>query len=244
MRSWLLVAALLAMVSAGCRGDTGGASEDPGPTPDATQESIQTDDGLTLDGRLFAADATHIVILLHMYQANQESWFDTARMLRERGVSALTLDFRGYGASEGELEPDRFDTDVRAAIAFARARGYERVVLVGASMGGAAAIVTAAEEDIDGVVTLSAPERFRGLDAAEAVARVEAPLAMVAAMGDTSAEHTMSTFEEQRHVEAQWSLLLDGKAHGTDLLATDEGVAVTELLLEFLDEVWPDRSSG
>lgn len=241
MRSWLLIAALLATLSAGCRGDTGGASDDSAPTPDAAHTSIQTEDGLALDARLFAADATHIVILLHMYQANQESWFETARMLRDRGVSALTLDFRGYGASEGDIEPDHLERDVRAAIAFARSSGYEHIVLVGASMGGAAAIVTAVEEDVDGVLTLSAPERFGGLNADKAVAQIEAPLAMIAAKGDTSAEHTMKTFEEQHHVDTRWSLLLDGKAHGTDLLETAEGEKVTGMLIEFLEAVWPNR---
>lgn len=239
MRGWLLIGALLALLAMGCRGDTGDAGEAPPPVPDASEETVVTEDGLRLDARLFAAGAGQIVILLHMYQTNQESWFETARLLRDRGISALTLDFRGYGASEGEVEPGEFDVDVRAAIEFVRSRGYEQVVLVGASMGGTAAIVTAAtERQLDGVVTVSAPARFRGLDAEEAVEQMQTPLAMVAARGDTSAEHTMTTFEERSHVEPRWSLLLEGKAHGTDLLESADGQEVTRMLFEFLDEVW------
>jgi pimeloyl-ACP methyl ester carboxylesterase len=233
------MSALLTLLAIGCRGDTGDADETPAPAPDASQVTILTGDGLRLDARLFAADPDRIVILLHMYQANQQSWFETARLLRDRGISALTVDFRGYGASEGEVDPAELDEDVRAAIEFVRSRGYERVVLVGASMGGTAAIVTAAAEgQLDGVVTLSAPGRFRGLDAEEAVEQMEAPLAMIAARGDTSAEHTVSTFEEQTHVHPEWSLILEGKAHGTELLESASGDEVTRMLFAFLEEVW------
>jgi hypothetical protein len=39
-------------------------------------------------------------------------------------------------------------------------------------------------------------------------------------------------------VDPRWTLLVRGKAHGTDLLASPEAEQVTELLFEFLDEVW------
>ena len=238
MRGWLLVVALLGTLTMGCRGDTGSAGDAAAATPDATSETIVTDDGLHLDARLFSADPARIVILLHMYQANQESWFATARMLRDHGISALTLDFRGYGASEGDVEPADLGRDVRAALSFARSRGYQRIVLVGASMGGTAAIVTAATERVDGVLTLSAPERFRGLEADKAVKDVRIPLAMVAAKGDTSAENTVVAFEEASYVDPRWALLVEGRAHGTELLESAHGPEVTQLLLTFLAAVW------
>ena len=115
----------------GRHGDTGAASEDAAPTPDAATEVIRTADGIDLDARLFAADPDRVVILLHMYQTNQESWFPTARLLRDRGYSALTLDFRGYGASSGDVDPDYATRDIEAAVSFLHGRGYEHVVLVG-----------------------------------------------------------------------------------------------------------------
>ncbi len=242
MRRWLLAALLLATVSAGCRGDTGSASQGSGPAPDATTETVTTEDGLRLDARLFAADPDRVVILLHMYQANQESWFETARTLRDRGISALTLDFRGYGASEGEVEPGDIDRDVRAALAFARARGYEHIVLAGASMGGTAAIVTAAGEEVDGVLTLSAPQRFRSLDADSAVKDVQAPLALIAARGDTSAEQAIESFEARTRADGRRTLLVEGRAHGTQLLTSPESQEVMQLLFEFLEDVWEPGS--
>lgn len=243
MRGGLLAALLpavllLAVLGAACRGDPGEADIAPGPVADASTETIETEDGLRLDARLFAADPRRLVILLHMYPANQESWFDTARMLRDRGISALTLDFRGYGASEGDIEPAHLDRDVRAALSFARSRGYEHIVLVGASMGGTAAIVTAAETPVDGVVGLSPPERFRGLEADAAIDEVDAPLALIAAKGDTSAEQSVETLRQQAAVDPRWVLLVEGRAHGTELLESPAAPAVNELLTEFLETVW------
>jgi hypothetical protein len=66
---------------------------------------------------------------------------------------------------------------------------------------------------------------------------------MIAAEGDTSAGHTISTFEDGTHVDPRWTLLVGGKAHGTDLLASPEAGRVTQLLFEFLDEVWASEGS-
>jgi pimeloyl-ACP methyl ester carboxylesterase len=181
-----------------------------------------------------------------MYPANQESWFPTAEMLRDRGISALTFDFRGYGASEGDVEPSDIEHDVRGAIAFAHDRGYEQVLLVGASMGGTAAIVTAASDPVDGVLALSAPVQFRGLDAKDAAAKLSVPLAVVASKGDTSAEESAKTLATEAKIDPRWVLLVDGRAHGTDLLTSPAAQQVDDLLLAFIEHVWgnSDPTSG
>jgi pimeloyl-ACP methyl ester carboxylesterase len=218
--------------------------EAPQPTDGASIETITTEDGLALDARLFAAPSDQnqgrLVILLHQYPDDQTAWYDTARALSDEGHSALTFDFRGYGASEGDRDPAGIDRDVVAALGFARDRGYEHVVLVGASMGGTAAIVAAAEEDVavDGVLAISAPERFRTLDAEDAVTQLRSPLAIVAAKGDTSAATAAEAFEERANLDPKWVLLVDSRAHGTDLLTTPEARQVWDHLLAFLNEVW------
>ena len=238
----LLAFSLLALVAfvGACGGDA--EPEAPQPVAGASIEAIETEDALILDARLFAADADgtagRLVILLHMFPADQTSWFEIAVELQDRGVSALTLDFRGYGASGGSKEVGMIDRDVRAALAFSRERGFERVVLIGASMGGTAAIVVAAEEPVDGVMALSAPVSFRGLDAGEVVASVPAPLLVVASEGDISAANALEAFAELASLDADHALLVGGRAHGTDIFDHDAGDRVRERLFEFLDEVW------
>ena len=201
-------------------------------------ETIPTADGLDLDARLFPARGERIVILLHMYPADQTGWFAFAGELQARGIDALTLDFRGFGQSAGDKDPGDTDRDVRAAVAFARGRGYERIVLVGASMGGTAAIVAAADTPIDGVVALSAPVEMRSLDAEAVVAEVRAPLTLVAAEGDLSAAESLRDLAERAGLRDDEVLLTPGRAHGTDLLATAAGESVRAWVLGFLERVW------
>ena len=101
--------------------------------------TIRTADGLTLDGRVWDRGHDRLVIYLHEFRENQDSWWPYAREPRGEGVSALTFDFRGHGKSEGNLDDiDGMVLDAEAAIAFARDRGFERVMLVGAGMGAGA----------------------------------------------------------------------------------------------------------
>ncbi|NYD45091.1 pimeloyl-ACP methyl ester carboxylesterase [Actinomadura luteofluorescens] len=83
-----------------------------------------------------------------------------AALGRHGGV--IALDFRGHGRSGGHSTVgDREVLDVDAAVAAARRRGYERVVLTGFSMGGAIVVRHAAlYGGVDAVVSVSAPARW------------------------------------------------------------------------------------
>jgi len=79
----------------------------------------------------------------------------------------VSFDFRGHGASGGSSTVgDAEVLDLDAAVAATREFGYQRVVTVGFSMGGAVAIRHAALRGVrtlsppDGVVTLSAVSRW------------------------------------------------------------------------------------
>ena len=114
--------------------------------------TFTTDDGIKLAGRLFGPDdATAGVVLAHMLPADQSSWYDFAQRLGAMGYRALTFDFRGYcpggdaGCSEGERAIAGIWQDVLAAKDFLVEEGVTRVALVGASMGGTASLVAAAQ---------------------------------------------------------------------------------------------------
>ena len=237
----LAAAAVLLLLFAACEDD---AAPEAAVPPLARVVTIATADGLDLDARLFAASppvpdaARRLVILLHMYPADQTAWFGFAGELQTLGIDALTIDFRGFGESAGSMGPSDTDRDVRAAVAFARGRGYERIVLVGASMGGSAAIVAAADTPVDGVVAISAPVAMRSLDAEVVVAEVRAPLTLVAAEGDVSAVESLRDLAEGAGLREDQVLLTAGRAHGTDLLVAPEGDRVRAWVLGFLERVW------
>ena len=251
----VLVVALFGIAAAAC------TDPEPIPTPTSTAtpdsrggstQTLLTEDGLQLDARLFLGDRERIVILLHQYSADQTTWFDQAKALQAAGYSALTFDFRGYGESEGDADPAEIVTDVDAALAFAGAQGYSEAILVGASMGGTAAMVAADEDpstrpsvtsgeapEVAGVVAISAPVEFAGLDASTAAAELEAPVAVIAALGDESARTSYDEFVEVADIPVVNRLLVGGTAHGTELLHSPYAQSVWGRVLSFIGSVWP-----
>lgn len=132
-----------------------------------------------LDVRLLAADGTLLaatflpgptgascaVVLAHGFAASRRkpAYARLAEALAEQ-VDVLTLDLRGHGGSAGASTlGDAEHLDVAAGAAWLRARGLNRIVLVGASMGGTAVLHAAARTHVPpaAVVTVSAPAWFR-----------------------------------------------------------------------------------
>ena len=213
--------------------DTG--TRAPDPTPPAPGQPlparISTTDGVDLESLTWPAGPDWVV-LAHMRPADLTSWLDFAEVLQGEGYTALAFNFRGYGNSTGPQEPFAVDTDVIAAVDFARERGAERVFVIGASMGGTGALVAAAQRDVAGVATLSAPDVFFDADAVGAVADIAAPKLFVAAEDDGPYNTIVGDLFAAAG-EPKLQQLYSGSDHGTDLFAS-HGDELRALLLDFL----------
>jgi len=92
---------------------------------------------------------------------DRRSLLGLAPPLREAGFAVLAFDYREHGASDGRGRGAslgwREHEDVSAAVAFAGAQGYDPIAVVGFSLGGAAAILAAAEDPAIDVVVASSP---------------------------------------------------------------------------------------
>ena len=213
--------AALALVAIALLGACSSDDEVRAPVPEnAEAVEIRTEDGLTLDGRYFRGHSEQqLVILLHAYPSDQTEWFEVASELGA-ARSVLTFDFRGYGASEGSKDADEAAKDTLAAIEWARAQGIDQIALVGASMGGTAAIVAATEAAVAGVVAgvvaISAPVSMGGMDAEDAIAEVEAPILLIAAEDDISAAESLDELAEDAGLDGDGVLLVSGRGawHG------------------------------
>lgn len=188
-----------------------------------------TPDGQELAGTMYGDGPTGVV-LAHMRGRDQGTWAEFAADAAAAGHRVLTFDFRGYGQSTGTRDTE-LTTDLRAAIALMAGEDINRLVVIGASMGGTAAVNVAADAELAGVVTLSAPANFRGLEAAGVAVDVGEPLLAIAAEDDVP-------FADDARAIADAALtptlqILPGASHGTDLFA-DHGDALTDLLLEFI----------
>jgi esterase/lipase len=222
--------AALCVIFAACTGPG------PGEPPPGEIVRFTAGDGVELVGDLHG-DGDVGVILLHMFQSDRTAWSSFAALLADEGYTALTFDFRGYGDSGGDRVVEDIWRDALAAVRFMRGRGFERIILVGASMGGTAALVVAAREELEAVATLSAASSFMGLSIPpEAVELIEEPKLFVAAQGDSAAAVTAQQLYAAAPPPKQVEVV-SGSDHGIDLVEGQRAGAVRRLVVKFLSEV-------
>jgi pimeloyl-ACP methyl ester carboxylesterase len=176
------------------------------------------------------------VVLAHMLGSSQSAWTDFATALVGRGYHVLTFDFRGHGLSGGERDPSLADLDLAAAVAKIRSLGASRVFVIGASVGGTAAVVVAAAERLEGVVAISPPAAIGGLDAAPAARRLDEPsLFVVGERDDPRYVDGARRLAAEAPGPKRLEVIPGTGAHGTDLLLDRRaGPRVERLLLNFL----------
>ncbi len=129
------------------------------PTP----VEFTTSDGLTLRADRFGDADAPPVVLLHGGGQTRHAWGATGMSLAGTGRSAIAVDLRGHGDSDrspdGDYSVDAFVGDVRAIVAALGAPP----VLVGASLGGMAALLAVGESphaDAEALVLVDVAHRF------------------------------------------------------------------------------------
>lgn len=113
--------------------------------------SFQGHEGNELIGTRFAPrdgqETGEVVLLLHGGGQTRHSWNATAKALAERGHSAITIDQRGHGDSQwskqGNYSFDDFAADLAAIIRQIKASSGRPPIVIGASLGGMAAMIYA-----------------------------------------------------------------------------------------------------
>ncbi|MFJ6100258.1 alpha/beta fold hydrolase [Streptomyces sp. NPDC092359] len=99
--------------------------------------------GVRLSVRDWGGSGTD-VLLLHGLAGHSGEWDATARLLRESGHRVVALDQRGHGASERRPQDVSRAAYVADAVAVTEELGLDRPVLIGQSLGGSTALLTAA----------------------------------------------------------------------------------------------------
>ncbi|MGH7949440.1 MAG: alpha/beta hydrolase, partial [Candidatus Binataceae bacterium] len=174
------------------------------------------------------------IILAHMYPADQSDWTDFAQVLAAHGYQALTFDFRGFTESDGSVEVHNADRDLQSAYDFMKLR-VARIFLAGASMGADASILVATREPIVGVILLSTPIRFRGLDVEQAITRVDAPILFIESEGDVLVAGEPQILYRSAHAPKSLKVFA-GTAHGTSILRGPYAAQVRSLMLRFIED--------
>lgn len=138
---------------------------------DAEDVHLRTDDGLSLHGWWLPATrgARGVVVHFHGNAANITNHIALAAWLPHHGFHTLMFDYRGYGQSEGRVTREGTIMDGHAAVAYAAQRAKAMglpLFAYGQSLGGAVAVVVAAEHpEIAAVVAESSFASYRGIAA-------------------------------------------------------------------------------
>ena len=120
--------------------------------------TITTDDGVKLAAWLLPRPGAPAVVLLHGYPAEKADLLPIAAALAPR-FTVLLLDQRYFGASGGRATTIGYRErgDLRRTIDFLATRGFNEVGVFGFSLGGAVALLTAAEDPRIRAVAAYAP---------------------------------------------------------------------------------------
>jgi pimeloyl-ACP methyl ester carboxylesterase len=175
------------------------------------------------------------VVLAHQSDDDACVWSFYVPELTAAGRQILAFDFNDHGSSD-RVGDGRLDLDLLAAVAEARNRGATRVVVIGASMGGTAALAAAGTPNsgIDGVVSLSAVSSWLHTDAEANAATISIPVLFVAAQNDGSVAQTAQTVSDACGCAYPDVLVFSGSRHGTRLLEGPDsaslGAAIDQLI--------------
>jgi pimeloyl-ACP methyl ester carboxylesterase len=219
------VKALVAIAAVACGVVAAGATSAPAYPGCAAGPDLhlRAADGTRIVGHRFGRGKT-AVVLVHQYGADLCQWAPYARRLAGLGYTAIAFDLRGFGRAQPGPPPVglQYDADVAAAVAEARREGATRVFVVGASIGGNAAIVAAARirPRVAGVVSLSGPATFR-LDAVSAAKRLRVPALYLAAEVDEGGIYATDarTMFRATPVADKAVEIVPGAAHGVALVS-------------------------
>ncbi|MCX6029124.1 MAG: alpha/beta fold hydrolase [Chloroflexi bacterium] len=127
--------------------------------------AFRTADGLTLRGWWIPApDSDRAIITLHGYGGSMDPDVQYVPAFHEAGFNVLMFDFRAHGRSDGRICTIGYleRQDALAAVEFVRGRGIERIGMLGFSMGGIVAMLTAPRcPHVRAVISDGGPARFK-----------------------------------------------------------------------------------
>lgn len=203
---------------------------------------LKTSDGVQIMAKLYGKGEP-VVILAHQgtFGANQRDWDRFARMLAERGFSAATLDFRGYGLSKGDLTQKNYlIRDMSALIDYLKEAGYSRFICMGASMGGTTCMRAAIDFYLDGMVVIGSlwsngkPTNVTD----DELAALTIPKLFITTDNDRNPEVPVSILDMYKISQEPKELrVYPGEAHGTEMFRLSYGEEFTAELMAFVESL-------
>ena len=173
-------------------------------------------------GRIPSVTAGHgrtVAVLLHQTDGNGLcGWLEHVPALVGDGVAVLAIDLCQYGGARCRDGVPATDAVALAVAHARRAMGADRVVLVGASMGGSVALMAASTTGgIDAAVDLSGPVDWPGMEQVRGGRALQVPV-LVAMAADEGTDQVGGARRIVAHAPDGSRFLPARTGHGYDLL--------------------------
>lgn len=226
-------------------------TEIPTHTPTSLPEGVEqvrlrAPDGIDLVGYLRRAETpineSYVVVLAHGHTQSHKEWASFEQLLNENGITTMSFDFRGHGASDGVDQFSTVGIDVQTVFDNLWQNGFERIVCIGSSMGGSACLAAAVSSDIDGLVILSSPLNLPGtrLVSKPELQNLSIPKIFMFTDEDVwVSEEDLKKIHETAELAGQPKsvYMFSGPAHGAGLFYDQDGEQVLAILLEFVSNL-------
>jgi predicted alpha/beta-hydrolase family hydrolase len=203
---------------------------------------LKTSDDVQIIAKQFGGGEIAVILAHQGTQgANQRDWEAFAKMIAERDFAAATLDFRGRGLSKGDYNATNLlIRDMRALIDRLREEGYDRIVCMGASMGGSTCLRAAVEYELEGLVVIGSmmsngePTKIT----ADELAALTIPKLFITTEEDRFGE-IPAAIKDMYEIAQEPKLLriFPGEVHGTEMFNQPYGEEFTAELLAFLESL-------
>lgn len=209
----------------------------------ASEIEIKAKDGISLKGFANKTSADKAVLFLHQCNREQTMWKPVVNKLSYLGYSTTTVDFRGFGLSKSNnYNIDESDEDYMKASKYVKddvhdiyhhwllqTKNAKKRVVVGASCGGGAAGILAANyNEINGLVLLSPSMRDYWMPEEnweKLSLKKDLPVLTIAAKEDKNAMTAINRVTEMSQAKDTQYVRYNGKLHGDPLFKHDKILA-------------------
>jgi len=200
--------------------------------------TFDTADAATISGELYGTGKT--AVIFSVMGNCKPGWREFAQLTAAQGYMALTYQWRGCKAnSVDQALIQKFLDDTRAAITFVREQGAERIILVGASLGGCASAKLAIESQASGLVVVASPPSISqwGFEIESADLNTDIPKLFITAENDNTvpADSTRALYDLAAGPK-EWQTY-PGSAHGTDLFDGASAEELQQRILGFIQMI-------
>ena len=204
-----------------------------------SEVTTTTSDGLQLRGYYWppATEGGDVILFFHGQSGNRYVAARRVEALAE-GAGVLVASYRGYGDNPGTPTEAGLYADAGSFLALARSLApTSRIYLLGYSLGAAPALNTAAEEEVAGVILVSAfaslsdvaprmtrgalPDRFNNL---ETIARVNERILIMHATADQIVPYSQAQALKERAADRVRLLRVEGGGHALNFEYLAKGI--------------------